>query len=55
MKAKTRYPASVTHAVNKVADAIGKLTASANAAHAFHNAINVYQNPSQLIQMRIAI
>ncbi|MBD2782211.1 hypothetical protein ID852_03230 [Xenorhabdus sp. 42] len=53
VKAETRYPASVTHAVNKVTDAIGKLTVSANAAHAFHDAIKGYQNPSQLIQMRI--
>ncbi|PHM39205.1 hypothetical protein Xmau_03112 [Xenorhabdus mauleonii] len=53
VKAETRYPASVTYAVNKVTDVIGKLTVSANAAHAFHNAINGYQNPSPLTQMRI--
>ncbi|CDL85631.1 hypothetical protein [Xenorhabdus szentirmaii] len=53
MKPEMSYPASVIHAVNKVTDAISKLTVSANAAHAFHDAINGYQSPSQLIQIRI--
>ncbi|WP_275349472.1 hypothetical protein [Xenorhabdus bovienii] len=53
MKKEATYPASVTNALSKITDAIGKLTVSANAANAFYNTINGYQNPSQLIQMRI--
>ncbi|MDE9467038.1 hypothetical protein [Xenorhabdus bovienii] len=53
VKKEATYPDSVTNALSKITDAIGKLTISANAANAFYNTINGYQNPSQLIQMRI--
>ncbi|PHM51578.1 hypothetical protein [Xenorhabdus hominickii] len=53
VKKETTYPASVANALSKITDAIGKLTIAANTANTFHNAINDYQSPSQLIQLRI--
>ncbi|MDC9590746.1 hypothetical protein PSI23_15995 [Xenorhabdus sp. XENO-10] len=53
VKEEITYPTSITHSLSKITDAIGKLTISANAASAFYHAIDGYQNPSQLIQMRI--
>ncbi|EKN4689578.1 hypothetical protein JE944_003117 [Yersinia ruckeri] len=53
VKPEITYPASVSDSLKKITNASLILAAAASAANQFSLAINGYQSPSQLIQMRI--